>query len=473
MTVKNVFKPDGTAWANNEIRVSSDPTATDVAVARDVDGDFVVTWAAQNATTDWDVYAQRFSANGTALGSTVHGQHLHGRACSVLPPWRWTPKAISSSPGRASTRSPTRATTDGSGYGIYAQRYSPEGLRVGGIDEIQTINFINNWTGTFRLAFDHDDNPDTPDKVTVADHLQRQHGGHGLRHPEPRLQALGVDTEVSPQGTKINIRFVGDVRRAVRNRCCGSARRLRRRPAARATPESKSPDYAAGDTGEFRVNDTTAGDQAQPSIAMSATGDFVISWTSYGQDGDRLDRGNIYARKFPSNAVYESNSYGQIVTSPATPAPQATPIPLISSLDNPSNHVVPDRHGLGRRGANHHAGSRHGPSHGTGSGTLIAGTNFILTAAHVVTLEGTNADLADGQVTTSFSNAHRTIHYTGVELFTSCRVGIGICRKASIWRLVQLGRYRIRANVASSVRPSACKVTNSIAKPTKSAKCSA
>ena len=40
-------------------------------------------------------------------------------------------------------------------------------MRVGGIDEVQTINFINTWTGTFRLAFDHDGNPDTPDQVTA------------------------------------------------------------------------------------------------------------------------------------------------------------------------------------------------------------------------------------------------------------------------------------------------------------------
>ena len=37
---------------------------------------------------------------------------------------------------------------------------------MGGINEVQTINFLNNWTGSFSLAFDNDNNPDTPDLIT-------------------------------------------------------------------------------------------------------------------------------------------------------------------------------------------------------------------------------------------------------------------------------------------------------------------
>ena len=37
--------------------------------------------------------------------------------------------------------------------------------------------------------------------------------------------------------------------------------------------------------GEFRVNGTTAGDQDQPSVAMDAVGNFVVSWTSANLDG--------------------------------------------------------------------------------------------------------------------------------------------------------------------------------------------
>jgi hypothetical protein len=49
---------------------------------------------------------------------------------------------------------------------------------------------------------------------------------------------------------------------------------------------------------EFLVNTYTAGDQNTPSIAMATNGNFVVTWVSFGQDGDQ---GGIYAQRF--NAV--------------------------------------------------------------------------------------------------------------------------------------------------------------------------
>ena len=36
---------------------------------------------------------------------------------------------------------------------------------------------------------------------------------------------------------------------------------------------------------EFQVNTYTTDNQAASSVAMDADGDFVVAWTSYGQDG--------------------------------------------------------------------------------------------------------------------------------------------------------------------------------------------
>ena len=47
---------------------------------------------------------------------------------------------------------------------------------------------------------------------------------------------------------------------------------------------------------EFRANITTLCDQIYPSIAMDADGDFVIAWTSYGQDTS--DSNGVYARRY-------------------------------------------------------------------------------------------------------------------------------------------------------------------------------
>ena len=47
--------------------------------------------------------------------------------------------------------------------------------------------------------------------------------------------------------------------------------------------------------GEFKVNTTTAGDQTAPSVAMDVAGNAVITWTSAGQDGSGA---GIYAQRY-------------------------------------------------------------------------------------------------------------------------------------------------------------------------------
>jgi hypothetical protein len=51
-------------------------------------------------------------------------------------------------------------------------------------------------------------------------------------------------------------------------------------------------------SGEFQVNTFTTNSQANPSVAMDDTGDFVITWNSYnGQDGDQL---GVFAQRYDS-----------------------------------------------------------------------------------------------------------------------------------------------------------------------------
>ena len=57
---------------------------------------------------------------------------------------------------------------------------------------------------------------------------------------------------------------------------------------------------------EFRVNTFTSGDQATPSIAMDVVGNFVITWSSGGQDG----RGaGIYAQRYDFNGLAQGSEF--------------------------------------------------------------------------------------------------------------------------------------------------------------------
>src|SRR5438874_7020512 len=63
-----------------------------------------------------------------------------------------------------------------------------------------------------------------------------------------------------------------------------------------ATPRAASP---VADV-QFQVNTFTANTQRNPGIAMDPAGNFVVAWTSFGQDGD--DAG-VFAQCFDANAT--------------------------------------------------------------------------------------------------------------------------------------------------------------------------
>jgi hypothetical protein len=63
--------------------------------------------------------------------------------------------------------------------------------------------------------------------------------------------------------------------------------------------------------GEFQVNTTTLGDQARPAVAIGGTGGFVVVWTSFGQDGEY---GGIFGRRFAADGAalggeFQVNTY--------------------------------------------------------------------------------------------------------------------------------------------------------------------
>ena len=48
-------------------------------------------------------------------------------------------------------------------------------------------------------------------------------------------------------------------------------------------------------TGEFRVSATVAGAQKAPDVARQGTGEFLVVWESFGQDGDQT---GVYGQRF-------------------------------------------------------------------------------------------------------------------------------------------------------------------------------
>lgn len=204
-------------------------------VAADPGGDFVATWLGAGQS-GFGVYAQRYNAAGVAQGSPIHVNTFPGGGA-------YGPCVAIDSAGDF-TIAWRNGGEDGSGYGIYAQRYSSTGVPRGGEFRVNTYTTDNQSYPTIAM--------DAAGDFVVAWQSNNQDGsGYGIY--AQRYSAAGV-----PQG------------------------------------------------GEFRCNTVTFSHQTHPSAAMDATGDFVISWQSYSQDGSQY---GIYARRYNMAGVAQGNEF--------------------------------------------------------------------------------------------------------------------------------------------------------------------
>ncbi len=342
----------------DDVLVTSNETADYASVAMDGDGDFVVTWSQQDSETSWDIYARRFDSAGNPLGDAFL---VNSETDDVQ---RYSSVAMDVDGDFVITWQSVGQDEDESGYGIYAQRFSAEGEFIGGTHEYQIVTFTGDPVGTFKLSFQgavtgaitYSGNP-----FAVAETV------------EAELQAIGLDVEVEAIDlNNLGIRFLGREGLNDQPQITVVDSVITGDSGARI----KATTLAEGDTGEFLVNDTTDNNQVWPSIGMDSDGTFVISWTSYGQDGDAANESNIYAKQFVSNdafldldgTLYSTNGISQL--NPGTAR--------VVTTDDPMNHIVPE--GTGYDGVVQVVM----PGGGYGSGALLYTGRHIVTAAHVV-----------------------------------------------------------------------------------------
>jgi hypothetical protein len=242
-------------------------------------GEYVVTWANEDSTGTWGVYASAVSSSGTLISkarisSTTGGNKLDpavamGSAGDYVVTW--------SSYGE-----------DGCGWGVYAERFNAAGVAQGGQFRVNTTtcgdqndarigmdsqgNFVVAWTGNGCEGW----------------------GVYAQRF-NAQGQRLGGEFEVNTN-SKGDKEYVSVAMNGAGNFVvswssygqdgCGwgvYAQRYNCQGIAQGC--------------EFRVNTTTAGDQMYSSVAMDALGDFVITWSSNGQDGSGW---GVYAQRYNS-----------------------------------------------------------------------------------------------------------------------------------------------------------------------------
>jgi phosphoheptose isomerase len=209
----------------------------DPSIAMDSDGDFVIAWMSDGQDGSEDgIYAQRYNSSGVAQGSeflvntyTTNSQRFPSIAMDsdgdFVIAWQ--------SDGQ-----------DGSEAGIYAQRYNSSGVAQDTEFLVNTYTTSDQWFPSIAMDSDGD--------FVIAWTSYGQDGSEDGIYAQ-RYNNIGV----------------------------------------------------AQDT-EFLVNTYTIGYQLFPSIAMDSDGDFVIAWTSDGQDGSE---DGIYAQRYNSSGLAQGTEF--------------------------------------------------------------------------------------------------------------------------------------------------------------------
>ena len=284
----------GIAQKGNEFRVNtftandqSDPSITAL-----TNGGFVVTWVSTGQDGDiHGVYAQRYDVNGVSQGSefrvnTYTTSSQQNASITALSNGGFVVSWMSSG-------------QDGSGYGIYAQRYDVDGVPQGSEFRVNTYTTSSQQNASIAAL--------SNGGFVVSWHSNGQDGS-GLG-----IYAHRYDVNGTAQGSefKVNTYTVGSQQNAsitalnnggfvvswVSNGQDGSGLGV--------YAQRYDVDGVLQGS-EFRVNTYTAGDQTDPSITALNTGGFVVTWESAGQDGSGY---GIYAQRYDADGVPQGSEF--------------------------------------------------------------------------------------------------------------------------------------------------------------------
>ncbi|HYT89926.1 MAG TPA: hypothetical protein VEL76_14565, partial [Gemmataceae bacterium] len=256
------------------------------AVGMDAAGNYVVVWSSNGQDGGgWGVYGRRYTVGGVPLGGEF-------RVNTTTAGDQNTPAVAVNADGSFVVVWQSNGQ-DGGGWGIYARRYDAAGNALGGEFRVNTTTAGDQKTPA--VAVDA-----TGDFVVTWSSNGQDGGGWGIygQRYDAAGNALGGEFRVNTttagdqKDPQVAMAAAGDfvVVWVSNNQDGDKAGVYGQRYSANGT--------ALG--GEFQANTYTTGDQNSPALAMDAAGDFVVTWSSNGQDG----RGwGVYGRRYDANGV--------------------------------------------------------------------------------------------------------------------------------------------------------------------------
>ncbi len=254
-----------------EFRVNTYTTSMQVnsCVAMDADGDFVVAWRSDGQDgSGRGVYAQRYNSSGVSQGSEFRVNTF------TTGDQGWTRITTAMATDGRFVIVWDSIGQDGDDSGIYAQRYDAAGAPQG--NELRVNTYTTDFQRTPSVAMDADG-----DSVIAWASIYQDGSAGGVY--AQRYNSLG-----EPQGGEFRVNSYttdGQGTASAATNADGNFVVTWQSQQDGSEWGIYAQRYNAGgvpQAGEFRVNTSTLLSQQRPSIAMDADGDFIVAWDSGG-----------------------------------------------------------------------------------------------------------------------------------------------------------------------------------------------
>jgi hypothetical protein len=188
---------------------------------------------------------------------------------------------------------------DGSDYGVYAQRYNSSGAIQGGEFLVNTHTVSSQYNPSIAMDSDGDFviawQSYGQDGSSYGVYAQRYNSSGAAQGGEFQVNTHTANGQLYPS---IAMDSDGDFVIAWMS--------LGQDGSSWGVYAQRYNSNGAAQSSEFLVNTHTADYQTHPSIAMDSDGDFVIAWSSFGQDGNGW---GVYAQRYNSSGAAEGSEF--------------------------------------------------------------------------------------------------------------------------------------------------------------------
>lgn len=275
------------------VNTTTDNSQATSAITTLNDGGFVVSWSSFNQDgSNNGIYAQRFNSDGTARGGEFQ--------VNTTTTNSQTGSKIATLADGGFVVSWESFGQDGSDYGIYAQRYNVNGETVGGEFRINTTTAFEQWEHTVTTLADGG-------FVVSWESLNQDGSGYGIYAQRYNADSTVQGSEFRVNTTTVNFQENPTITALADGGFVVSWMSFNQDAASTYGIYAQRYDVDGSPHGtEFRVNTTTVGDQWFPKIAALASGGFVVSWESFNQDGSGF---GIYAQRYTADGVAQGGEF--------------------------------------------------------------------------------------------------------------------------------------------------------------------